>query len=69
MPVVYVQTTREEVTREQKAALIAGMTRVLKEVLNKPEALTHVIISEIDVDNWGVGGLPALEFRKREGLG
>lgn len=65
MPVVQVQITREGVTSEQKAALIQGMTRVLKEVLNKPESLTHVIIQEIDTDNWGVGGLPALEFRRR----
>ena len=65
MPVVHVQITREGVTREQKAALIQGMTAVLKTVLNKPENLTHVLIEEIDLDNWGVGGLPALEFRQQ----
>lgn len=64
MPVVHVQITREDVTREQKAALIAGMTRVLRDVLDKPEVWTHVIISEVDLDNWGLGGLPALEYRR-----
>jgi 4-oxalocrotonate tautomerase len=64
MPVVHVQITREQVTKDQKAALIKGMTQVLKDVLDKPESLTHVIISEVDVDNWGVGGLPALEYRR-----
>lgn len=65
MPVVHVQITREGVTREQKAALIQGMTQLLQDVLNKPPSLTHVLIEEIDLDNWGVGGLPALDYRKQ----
>ena len=65
MPVVHVQITREGVTREQKSALIQGMTQVLQDVLNKPPSLTHVLIEEIELDNWGVGGLPALEYRRQ----
>ena len=66
MPVVQVQITREGAgaTREQKAAVIQGITRVLEEVLHKPPAWTHVVIQEIDLDNWGVAGLPTLEYRK-----
>ena len=65
MPIVHVQITREQVTREQKVALIQGMTQVLQEVLHKPPSLTHVLIEEIDPDNWGVGGIPALIYRKQ----
>ena len=66
MPYVNIQVTREGVTREQKAELIAGVTELLVRVLNKNPATTHVVIDEIDLDNWGVGGLPVTEFRKHK---
>ena len=65
MPIVTIQVTREEVTPEQKAALIKGATDLLVDVLNKPPGLTFVIIQEVDLENWGVGGLPTPEYRKQ----
>ena len=65
MPIVTIQVTREGVTAEQKAALIKGATDLLVDVLNKPPALTFVIIQEVELENWGVGGLPTPEYRKR----
>ena len=65
MPIVTIQVTREGVTAEQKAALIKGATDLLVDVLNKPPALTFVIIQEVELENWGVGGLPTPEFRKQ----
>jgi 4-oxalocrotonate tautomerase len=66
MPIVTIQVTREGVTAEQKAALIKGATDLLKDVLNKDPNLTFVIIEEVELENWGVGGLPTPEFRKRQ---
>ncbi|MDP4075846.1 4-oxalocrotonate tautomerase family protein [Acidovorax sp. A1169] len=66
MPYVNIQVTREGVTCEQKAELIAGVTELLVRVLHKNPATTHVVIDEVDLDNWGVGGLPVAEFRKRK---
>lgn len=72
MPIVTIQVTREgtqpgatAVTAAEKAALIKGASELLRDVLNKPLDSTFVIIDEVDTDNWGWGGLPALEFRKR----
>jgi 4-oxalocrotonate tautomerase len=72
MPIVTIQVTREgtkpgasSVTADEKAALIKGASDLLRDVLNKPLESTFVIIEEVDTDNWGWGGLPALEFRKR----
>ena len=65
MPIVTIQVTREGVTPEQKAALIKGATDLLVDVLDKPPALTFVIIQEVDLENWGVGGLPTPEYRRR----
>jgi 4-oxalocrotonate tautomerase len=71
MPIVTVQVTREgstpernSVTAEEKAAIIKGVSEVLLEVLNKPLDSTFVVIEEVDLDNWGWGGLPALQFRQ-----
>jgi 4-oxalocrotonate tautomerase len=72
MPIVTIQVTREgtkpganAVTAEEKAALIKGTSELLREVLNKPLESTFVVIEEVDTDNWGWGGLPALEFRRQ----
>ena len=74
MPVVTIQVTREgtkpgatSVTSEEKAALIKGTSELLRDVLGKPLDSTFVIIEEVDTDNWGWGGLPALEYRRRRG--
>lgn len=70
MPIVTIQVTREgtlpnadSVTTEEKAALIKGATELLFNVLGKPFESTFVIIEEVDTDNWGWGGLPALQYR------
>ena len=40
-------------TAAQNAALIAGVTQLMQQVLDKrPESVT-VIIGEVDRDNWG----------------
>lgn len=64
MPYVNIKVTREDVTAEEKARLIAGVTALLTDVLGKNPATTHVVIDEVDLDNWGVGGLPVAEYRR-----
>ncbi|GAB4372885.1 MAG: 4-oxalocrotonate tautomerase family protein [Kiloniellaceae bacterium] len=66
MPYVNVKITRESATAAQKAALIQGVTDLLVRVLDKNPATTHVVIDEVELDNWGVGGLPVQEFRRRQ---
>ena len=58
MPYIQIQITRGGVTRRQKEALIAGATRLLQEILNKDPQRTHVVLSEVDPGDWGVGGRP-----------
>jgi 4-oxalocrotonate tautomerase len=65
MPIVNIKITREGATPEQKAALIQGVTDVLVKVLNKSPAATFVVIDEVDLENWGVGGLPLEAYRSR----
>ena len=64
MPFVNVMVTKEEVSAEKKHAIISGVTELLKRELGKNPATTHVVIQEVDTDNWGIGGMPCLEYRK-----
>jgi 4-oxalocrotonate tautomerase len=65
MPYVNIKITREGATPEQKARLIRGVTDLLVEVLHKDPATTFVVIDEVAVEDWGIGGLPVQEYRRR----
>lgn len=69
MPYVNIQITKEGgehnvgASNQQKQELIAGVTRLLQQVLGKDPNTTHVVISEIELANWGVGGMQVTEYR------
>ena len=65
MPYINVRITREGVTPRQKREIIAGVTRLMTDILDKDPQRTHVVIDEIDTDNWGVGGESVTELRKK----
>jgi len=64
MPYVNIKVTREGVSAEQKAELISGVTDLLVRVLNKNPATTVVVIDEVELESWGVGGMPVTEYRR-----
>ena len=66
MPYVNIKVTREGVTTEQKELLIRETTAMLERVLNKDPQTTHVVIDEIETDNWGVGGETVTRLRTRQ---
>ena len=66
MPFVSVRITRDGVTREQKAQVIAEFTETLERVLHKRPDLTHIVIEEVDTDNWGYAGITTTEYRKSQ---
>jgi 4-oxalocrotonate tautomerase len=71
MPIVNIVITREgtapgrdAATAEEKARLIEGASVLLRDVLGKPLEATFVTIQEVELENWGWGGLPVEAFRK-----
>lgn len=70
MPYVNIQITREGgpegtgASSEQRRNLISGVTKLLHDELGKHPSTTHVVISEIELDSWGVGGIPVEEIRR-----
>ena len=65
MPYVNVRITKDGVTAEQKAQIIAEITQTLQRVLGKRPEHTHIVIDEIDPENWGFAGMLTTEYRKR----
>ena len=65
MPVVNVRITRDGVTAEQKRQVVAEITQTLHRVLGKRPEHTHVIIEEVDPENWGFAGMLTTEYRSR----
>lgn len=65
MPYVKIEVTREGVTREQKQILIKGITDLITDTLNKDPHLTHVVIQEIDLDDWGYAGEQVSVLREK----
>lgn len=68
MPYVNIKITDEGVTKEQKSALIKGVTKLLQEILKKNPATTVVVIDEVNTDNWGIKGEQVTELRKGKQL-
>lgn len=64
MPYVNIKITDENVTAQQKAALIKGATQLLVDVLNKNPETTIVVIDEVNTDNWGIAGETVTTLRK-----
>ncbi|MEH6739401.1 MAG: 2-hydroxymuconate tautomerase family protein [Sulfitobacter sp.] len=64
MPFVNIKVTREGVTSDQKAELISGVTDLLVRILDKSPATTFVVIDEVELEDWGVGGLPVKQYRR-----
>ena len=63
MPYVNIKITREGATAQQKAEIIKGVTDVLVAVLNKDPDSTFIVIDEVELDNWGIAGLPTPVYR------
>jgi 4-oxalocrotonate tautomerase len=64
MPYVNVRITKDGVTAEQKAQIVKEITDTLGRVLGKRPEHTHIIIDEVEPENWGFAGVLTTEFRK-----
>jgi len=67
MPLVTITLAKREpaTSPEKKAEIIAGVTELLVETLDKRAEDVVVLIEELDPDNWGQGGITASEIRRR----
>ena len=66
MPVVQVKILRDGVTADQKRQIVAEITRTLQTVLGKKPEHTHVIIDEVEPENWGYAGMLSTEWLQQQ---
>ena len=55
MPYINVQILKGA-TRDQKREVVEQITKTLVDVLDKKPEHIHIVIDEIDQDNWGFNG-------------
>ena len=65
MPYVNVQILRGA-SRAQKSALVADITRSLVEHLGKKPEHIHIVIQEINDEDWGYAGLLTDEWKRAQ---
>lgn len=65
MPYINLQITKGA-SREQKAQIVKEFTETLTKVLGKKPEHTHIVIQEIDDENWGFSGILTDEYRRTE---
>lgn len=66
MPYVNVRITKDGVTAEQKAIIVEEITQTLQRVLGKRPEHTHIIIDEVEPENWGFAGMLTSEYIKQQ---
>ena len=62
MPYVNVKITKGAVTKDQKQALVRDITTSLVTHLGKKPEHIHIVIDEIDPENWGFSGVLTTEY-------
>ena len=66
MPYVNVRITKDGATTAQKAQIVSEITGTLQRVLGKLPEHTHIIIDEVEPENWGFAGILTTEVRKQQ---
>lgn len=66
MPYVNVRITKDGVTADQKRQIVEDITETLVRVLGKRPEHIHIIIDEVEPENWGYAGVLTTEYRKRQ---
>ena len=63
MPYLNLQITKGA-TREQKRELVGRFTDALVQVLGKKPEHTHIVIQEVEEENWGFAGMLTDDWRR-----
>ncbi len=64
MPYVNLKITKDGVTTAQKKQIVEEITQTLVVVLGKKPEHIHIVIDEIEPENWGYAGMLTTEYRR-----
>lgn len=63
MPYINVKITKDNVTPNQKRAIVKDITESLVRHLGKKPEHIHIVIDEVDPENWGFAGMLTTDYR------
>ncbi len=66
MPYINIKITKDGVTKEQKKQIVEEMTNTLVNVLDKKPEHIHIVIDEIEPENWGFAGMLTTDYRNKD---
>jgi 4-oxalocrotonate tautomerase len=66
MPYVNVRITKDGVTAEQKRQVVEEIMQTLSRVLGKKPEHIHIVIDEVEPENWGFAGMLTTDYRERQ---
>ncbi|WLR43428.1 4-oxalocrotonate tautomerase family protein [Bacillus carboniphilus] len=64
MPYINLQMTKG-VSRQQKEQIVNEFTETLVHTLDKKPEHIHIVIQEIEEENWGFSGMLTDDYRKK----
>jgi 4-oxalocrotonate tautomerase len=67
MPYVNVKITKEGVTAAKKRKIVQEITQTLVTNLGRKPEHIHIVIDEVELENWGFAGVLTADLRKAEG--
>lgn len=65
MPYINVQITKGA-TKDQKRTIVEEMTQTLVKTLGKKPEYIHIVLQEIEEENWGYNGMLTDEWKKSQ---
>lgn len=65
MPYINVQITKGA-TKNQKRTIVEEMTQTLVKTLGKKPEYIHIVLQEIEEENWGYNGMLTDEWKKSQ---
>ena len=66
MPYINVKITKDGTSAEQKKQIVEEMTQTLVKILGKKPEHIHIVIDEVEPENWGFAGMLTTEYRKEK---
>lgn len=65
MPYINVQITKGA-TRDQKRTIVEEMTQTLVKTLGKKPEYIHIVLQEVEEENWGYNGMLTDEWKQSQ---
>ncbi len=66
MPYVNLKFVKNQITPEQKRAVIKGITDLIVSIMGRDRSLTVITIDELEASQWAIGGVCLDELKKND---